>query len=258
MPVSPSPAASSPAVPAPCRPGPGLPALWPRAGGGPPGAALLAALAALCFPRACLHCGAPCPPAARVALCGACLGCVPALPVWVPSVGLVRTTLVGGDYGGPLGRLVRVAKTAHQPVVLATLGAHLGALLRGRSPPVDAVVPVPSARLRSLRRGFVPARLIAAPVAAALGVPLLPLLCRHGRGGQRGRGEAARRLAVRREIRCRRWTGPVPRRVLLVDDVVTTGGTAAVCAEELLGLGVEAVHLAAVATTRREDAPGGG
>jgi predicted amidophosphoribosyltransferase len=196
-------------------------------------------------------CEAAVPAAATVALCRGCLADLPHLPQWVEPPGAVALSFAAGDYDGGLGRLVRQAKNTGQPATLRVLGVHLGAMARGRVPPVDAVVPVPSAWARSAWRGFQPARVVGEGVARSLGVPLRPLLLRRGRGGQRGRTERERLSAVRREVRCRRLRSPPPDRVLLVDDVVTTGATASACADELLGLGVRRVYLLAVVSTAR-------
>lgn len=161
-----------------------------------------------------------------------------------------------GDYAGPLGDVIRVAKNGRSPAMLQTVGRHLARLVRSRVPCVDVIVPVPSARWRTAARGFSPAWVLAHELGRALGVPVSPLLMRRGRGGQRGRDATARMREVRREIRCRDGIGAVPRRVLLVDDVLTTGATAGACAEELLGLGARRVFLVAATTTKLKSSGG--
>lgn len=108
-----------------------------------------------------------------------------------------------------------------------------------------AIVPVPTATLRSLRRGFDPAAEIAAELAERTGLPLSVCLVRVGSGRQVGRRRADR-LGHPPQLRPR---GEVPRSVLLVDDVLTTGATLSACAQALRSGG--AVRVVAVTFTRR-------
>jgi len=108
-----------------------------------------------------------------------------------------------------------------------------------------AVVPVPTARLRTMQRGFDPATEIAAALAELSGAPLRPCLTRSGGGRQVGR-RRAQRIGHPPQIHTR---GEVPRSVLLVDDVLTTGATLSACARALRGAG--AIRVCAVTFTRR-------
>jgi predicted amidophosphoribosyltransferase len=108
-----------------------------------------------------------------------------------------------------------------------------------------AIVPVPTATLRSLRRGFDPAAEIAAALAERTGAPLSRCLGRSGGGRQVGRRRADR-LGHPPRIHTR---GEVPRSVLLVDDVLTTGATLTACARALRGAG--AIRVCAITFTRR-------
>jgi predicted amidophosphoribosyltransferase len=114
-----------------------------------------------------------------------------------------------------------------------------GALLSG------AIVPVPTARLRSFTRGFDPAAELAAALARQTGLPLSPCLSRRGGGRQVGRRRAAR-IGHPPVIHAR---GPAPRSVLLVDDVLTTGATLSSCASALRSAG--SVRVAAITFSRR-------
>jgi predicted amidophosphoribosyltransferase len=108
-----------------------------------------------------------------------------------------------------------------------------------------AIVPVPTARLRTLARGFNPAGEIAAALAQRLDAPLRPCLLRSGGGRQVGK-RRAQRIAHPPQVRTR---GEVPRSVLLIDDVLTTGATLSACASALRGGG--AIRIAAITFTRR-------
>jgi predicted amidophosphoribosyltransferase len=107
------------------------------------------------------------------------------------------------------------------------------------------IVPVPTARVRSLARGFDPAGEIAAALAERTGLPLGALLAREGSGRQLGR-RRAERLGRPPRIRAR---GPAPPSVVLVDDVLTTGATVSACARALRGAG--ATRVVAVTFARR-------
>jgi predicted amidophosphoribosyltransferase len=107
------------------------------------------------------------------------------------------------------------------------------------------IVPVPSARLRSISRGFDPAGEIAAALAERTGLPLRLCLNRDGASRQVGR-RRAERLGRPPRIRPR---GPAPRSVVLVDDVLTTGATVSACAGALRRAG--AARVVAVTFARR-------
>jgi predicted amidophosphoribosyltransferase len=112
---------------------------------------------------------------------------------------------------------------------------------------VDVVTWVPLTRRRKAERGFDQAKVLAVEVGRNVGVPVRCLLRRvRSTGPQAKRGAAERRAAMRGSfvIRDRIY---VPRHVLLVDDVLTTGATAAACAEELLEAGASQVMLVVAA-----------
>jgi predicted amidophosphoribosyltransferase len=108
-----------------------------------------------------------------------------------------------------------------------------------------AIVPVPTAPLRSLARGFDPAAEIAAALAERTDLPLQSCLVRQGGGRQVGK-RRAERIGHPPRISSR---GKVPRSVLLVDDVLTTGATLTACAQALRSS--RAIRVAAITFTRR-------
>lgn len=107
------------------------------------------------------------------------------------------------------------------------------------------IVPVPTAPLRSFARGFDPAAEIAAALGARTQLPIAACLARRGGGRQVGR-RRAQRIGHPPLIQAR---GQVPRSVLLIDDVLTTGSTLASCARALRSAG--AIRVAAITFTRR-------
>ncbi|MEE9472060.1 MAG: ComF family protein, partial [Gemmatimonadota bacterium] len=102
-------------------------------------------------------------------------------------------------------------------------------------PTPTTLVPVPVTRARLRERGFNQAQLLAEPLGTTLGHPVLAVLERlPGRRPQAGLGRSARKVNVMGRVRAS--AGPEagrPKAALLVDDVVTTGATAAACARAL-------------------------
>ncbi len=152
-------------------------------------------------------------------------------------------------------RFLLAAKLGGRRALLPAFGAQLAAtvMAAGWAGRCDAIVPVPSHPLHRLRRGFNPAAELARSVAAGVGVPRLTCLLRRAWAGtevQKRRTAAERRVAVRRAFVS---TGrAAPRQVLLVDDVMTTGATAEVCAALLRKAGARQVRCAVWARTPRD------
>jgi ComF family protein len=116
------------------------------------------------------------------------------------------------------------------PLMLQVLG-------RGR---FDAVVPVPLHRSRQRKRGFNQARLLARGIAAEINAPLSDTLkvVRSTRD-QVELSAAQRRANVAGAYRA---SAPLEGRILVIDDVFTTGATTSACASTLLQAGAREVH----------------
>jgi ComF family protein len=143
-----------------------------------------------------------------------------------------------GLHEGPLRDIIHAFKYRGQP----SLASPLAALMRdaaGSWLEDVVVVPVPLHPWRSWRRGFNQADLL----ACALGPPVWRSLRRRRLGRpQAGLHADERRANVSGVYVMRRWhTRPVPDRVVLVDDVMTTGATAEACARVLKQAGVRQV-----------------
>jgi ComF family protein len=124
----------------------------------------------------------------------------------------------------------------------------------------DAVVPVPLHPARLIQRRFNQAAEIARPLAQRARLTYLPdavgrsrnTLSQGGRSGAGRRRNVAGAFAVPKRL----WPKLEGRRILLVDDVITTGATAEACARVLRAAGAAGVDVAAVARVQdRETRP---
>lgn len=117
---------------------------------------------------------------------------------------------------------------------------------------IDYIVPVPLHWRKKLSRGYNQSEWIARGIAQEIGVPLCAdeLVCTTHRVSQTQKGIYERYLSTRQVFELKQNSRLVGKRVLLVDDVVTTGATLLACGEALISGGVEQVSMATLAAAR--------
>jgi predicted amidophosphoribosyltransferase len=223
---------------------------------------LLGGLLDLVLPQSCAGCGGA--PALLCAACRALLSSAPWPAVPSPAPRGLPVPWAATCYEGPVRAMIVAYKESGRTGLAGPLGAVLARCVRAADcPPPVLVVPVPSARAAVRRRGHDPAYRLAAAAVAALradGVPARRVAAlTHTRrvADQAGLATAGRAANLAGALRVARPGEVTGRRVIVVDDVVTTGATLAEAARALRAAGAEVPAAAVVAATRRRRRPPG-
>lgn len=229
----------------------------------------------LLLPRRCLACGATvesdgalcvdCWPQIRFlglpccACCGfpfeydqgpesLCAGCAGNRPVYDRA----RAVFAYDDASrGPVLAFKHADRIDAAPAFVRMMVQAAGDLLEG----APLITPVPLHRSRLMMRRYNQAAVLANALAAHAGLPVVPdLLVRRRRTPSQGHlGAAARRRNVQGAfaVRAGRKAALRGRRILLIDDVMTTGATVEACARPLLRAGADAVDVLTLARVIR-------
>lgn len=197
----------------------------------------------------CDGCGAPFEHAELAARCPDCLSSR-------RLVSRVRAACLYDEYSRDLIlKLKHADRTELADLFAAWIGRAAAELLED----ANAIAPVPLHPWRLFRRRYNQAAEIARPLARRASKPYLPdaLVRVRGAESQAGKSASARRRNVAAAFRVPRdKRGLVEgKRVLLIDDVLTTGATAEACARALLRAGAAAVDAAVIARVRERAAP---
>lgn len=181
------------------------------------------------YPRLCCpRCGKP---AAARSLCPDCAGTPSPLEAILPAT----------VFAHPIRPAIHDFKYEGTRDLAAPLAEWLAAAWRLHHLSADLIVPVPLHAQRERERGYNQSALLAQHLSAAVGVPVAPAeLVRTVRTRpQVGLTQAQRRANIAGAFRCAGRVTDL--RVVLVDDVCTTGSTLEACAQELKAAGAAAV-----------------
>jgi len=194
----------------------------------------------LVAPPACAACDEPYP--AHPPLCDACRSYL--LPADERPAGVSVTF----EHGASLARAIYRAKYDGDPAVAASLGALLVETFEPPVEPYDAIVPVPLHPQRLRSRGYNQSRELSRALARHLRVPVLTDVVARARDtpSQTRLDRTARRRNLEGAFVVTRPEGLRGRRLLVVDDVVTTGATLDSLRERLLAAGARSVHATAL------------
>jgi predicted amidophosphoribosyltransferase len=193
----------------------------------------------LLIPRACLVCRAP-----GAELCRGCRAGLAWLPDAVERSGALDAAWAPLAYDGTARALVHALKLRGLTAAAGLMAAQIAAGAPRHLLDDRVLVPVPGNPRKRRARGFDPAERIARSLARRTGLPLAAVLRSGPAPAQVGAGRAQRLRRTAIEV-----GGAAPARVLLVDDVRTTGATLEACANALRRAGAASVAAVTYART---------
>lgn len=197
------------------------------------------------MPRRCVLCGMCC----NDELASLCAGCRDDLPFsrkpCLPHAPLAMT-VAPLQYSFPLDAAIKALKFGRKLYYVPMFAELLVGALRHLPPDVDALLPVPLHWWRHVTRGFNQSVEICKPLRRASGLPMLRCVARR----RATAFQSGLRASERRNNLCGAFRLLKPlryRHIVIVDDVITTGATAAELARLLLANGARAVSALALA-----------
>ncbi|HEV8019728.1 MAG TPA: phosphoribosyltransferase family protein [Candidatus Lustribacter sp.] len=184
------------------------------------------------FPVWCIGCGVP-----DTGLCPACCASARSSTVVLDQL----PVRAAGDYAGAVRDAILAVKRGERACL-----DPLAALLAPLVPAGTVLVPLTTTRRRAAERGFDQARELARRVALRAGGTCADIVRKHG-SAQRGLGRNER-LVARGRFAFRPGV-TIPPRVMLLDDVMTTGATLRDAAALLASAGCSVAGAVVVART---------
>jgi ComF family protein len=158
-----------------------------------------------------------------------------------------------GFYDGPLRKLIHVFKYGKVETLAGPFARMMVRALPAHQR-FDAIVPVPMHWWPRLKRGFNQTEKLAMELSARTGIPVLHAVRRvRNTPRQASLSAAERRRNLAKVFRPARGLDLAGKRVLLVDDVFTTGSTAQAVSKALKEAGTAHITVATIARADRRD-----
>lgn len=196
----------------------------------------------------CTVCGVPVEPGRDGNQGGWCRGCSASPPAFTQARAITRYRADDENHA-PVPAMIRRHKYGRDQSLTHALAECVGEPIPLAENDYDLVVPVPLHRTRLRWRGFNQAALLGVAIARRIGRPLDTgsLIRARATSSQTAKDRQARHRNVHNAFRVRRPARIANRRILLIDDVMTTGATVDECARALLAAGARRVDVLTLA-----------
>ena len=149
------------------------------------------------------------------------------------------------DYDYPIDRIIQKFKYEQQLHFQQLL---VGAFMQLRLPKIQAIVPMPSSNQRLAKRGYNQSLVLGKILAKQLNLPIWQPITRLQQHSQKGLTRLERIENIQQQFQINTTSKLCYRRVLILDDVVTTGSSIFALKQKLEQLGCQKVYAACIAS----------
>lgn len=210
-------------------------------------------LGQLLFPPKCVLCGKILT-ASETDLCRSCRFDAPLFPAKNPTLPYLAKWTALWYYEGNVRKSIILYKFYGRRSYAEAYGRMLAMKILTEQPDFDLLSWVPISTFRRWKRGYDQVELVAKAVGRELGITPVSTLVkiRNNRPQSLQKSSAQRRANVMGVYRCSNPQDILGKKILLLDDILTTGATAGECARVLLTAGASEVFCAAVAAASHQ------
>lgn len=159
-----------------------------------------------------------------------------------------RSIQIALHYEFPIDRIIQKYKY-EQDLHYQTLLAQ--SLLTLHFPKIEAIVPMPISNERLAERGYNQMLIIAKRVSKQLGIPVWQPVIRAAQHSQKGLSRVERMATIETQFQIIRTQRRKFKKVLIIDDVVTTGSSIHALAQALEKLGCQQIEMACIAAAEQ-------